>query len=67
MTPFSSLAQCQKEWNVVFKSKSGNEYTAKQIFEKKPNKYNLMTTDLVTSRELVQKFDYSMEDLSLSE
>lgn len=40
-TPFAKLEDAIKEYDTIFKQKSGNEWADRASFEKKPKKYSL--------------------------
>uniref|UniRef100_A0A915B5E4 Poly [ADP-ribose] polymerase n=1 Tax=Parascaris univalens TaxID=6257 RepID=A0A915B5E4_PARUN len=44
-TPFSSLAEADKEFCTIFRSKTGNEFSNISNFQELPNKYRLVKVD----------------------
>lgn len=42
-TPFGSLADAEKEWNSIFRQKSGNDWENVDNFEEKSNKYRIVS------------------------
>jgi ankyrin repeat protein/predicted DNA-binding WGR domain protein len=57
-TPFFSLEDCLKEFNKVFKEKTGNDYEARKNFIKKHKKYRLISIKhRVHKNLLVNLFD----------
>lgn len=46
-TPFNTIEEAKKEYNSIFKSKSGNDWTSNvyETFSKQNKKYNLVRVD----------------------
>ena len=66
-TPFGKIEDAKKEFCSIFKSKSGNDWSDRHNFEKKPKKYKLVKLNPQTKYEdYVRMFDMNDKNLKQS-